>query len=62
MKVEIDANVCTGCGVCSDLVPEVFELADEMISKVKVPEVPPALEAKVEEAARSCPVTCIQVS
>lgn len=62
MKVEVDAGTCTGCGVCSDLVPEVFEITDDMISKVKTESVPSGLEDKVKEAAASCPVSCIAVS
>jgi len=62
MKAEVDAGSCTGCAVCSDLVPEVFELNDDNISIVKVDTVPSDLEAKVQEAADSCPVTCIKIS
>lgn len=62
MKVQVDGSTCTGCGVCSDLVPEVFELTDDMISVVKNPDVPSDLQEKVREAADSCPVTCINVS
>lgn len=62
MNVDVDGNICTGCAVCSDLVPEVFELSDENISVVKNKIVPAGLEAKVEEAAQSCPVTCITIS
>jgi len=62
MKVEVDAGTCTGCAVCSDLVPEVFEISDDNVSVVKSPDVPAGLEAKVREAADSCPVTCIAVS
>lgn len=62
MKVKVDASACTGCAVCTDLVPEVFELSDDSISVVKNPDVPAALEDKVREAADSCPVTCISVS
>jgi ferredoxin len=62
MKVEVDAGTCTGCAVCSDLVPEVFEISDDNVSVVKSPDVPAGLEAKVQEAADSCPVTCITVS
>ena len=62
MKVEVDASTCTGCAVCSDLVPEVFELTDDNISVVKVADVPADLADKVQEAADSCPVTCIVIS
>lgn len=62
MKVEVDAGACTGCSVCCDLVPEVFELNDDNISVVKSPDVPAGLEDKVQEAADSCPVTCIAIT
>jgi len=62
MKVEVDAGTCTGCSVCCDLVPEVFELSDDNISIVKKPDVPTDLEDKVQEASDSCPVTCILIT
>jgi ferredoxin len=62
MKVEVDASACTGCAVCTDLVPEVFELSDDNISVVKTPDVPAELADKVREAVDSCPVTCISIS
>lgn len=62
MKVEVDGNTCTGCAVCTDLVPEVFELNDDNICVTKSPDVPAGFEEKVQEAADSCPVTCIAVS
>jgi len=62
MKVEVDSSICTGCAVCRDLVPDVFEITDDMVSKVKVSEVPAGLEDKVKEAVSSCPVNCISAS
>ena len=61
MKVKVDEGTCTGCAACSDICPEVFEMNDDNISKVKVDEVPAELQAKAKEAAESCPVTCIEV-
>ncbi len=58
MKVKIDESVCTGCGLCVDICPEVFEMG-ETVSKVKNENVPPELEEKVKEAAESCPVEAI---
>ncbi|MCM8818190.1 MAG: ferredoxin [Candidatus Omnitrophica bacterium] len=58
MKVMVDENICTGCGLCVDICPEVFEMADT-ISKVKTENVPKELEDKVKEAAESCPVEAI---
>ncbi len=62
MKVQVDGNICTGCSVCADLVPEVFEINAENICVTRSPDVPAGLEQKVQEAADSCPVTCISLS
>jgi ferredoxin len=42
------------------LCPEVFELTDEGISKVKVDEVPSEHEGAVREAMDACPVDAIK--
>ena len=58
MKVKIDADTCTACGLCSDSVPDVFDLGDE-VAEVKVAEVPSDLEDVVKEAEEDCPVESI---
>jgi len=58
MKVRIDESLCTGCGLCVDICPEVFEMP-ESVSIVKDPEVSGDLVDKVKEAAESCPVEAI---
>jgi len=58
MKVRVDENLCTGCGLCADICPEVFEMGDE-VSIVKVDNISSELEEKVREAAESCPVEAI---
>ena len=60
MKVTIDADECTACGLCSDSVPDVFELGDE-VAEVKVSEVPSDMEDAVKEAAEDCPVEAIHI-
>lgn len=61
MKVTIDEELCTGCSLCEQTVPEVFEMVDDM-AKVKVDVVPADKEADVKEAADSCPVEAIKIS
>ncbi len=61
MKVSVDPEVCTGCGPCVDICPEVFELNDEGIAIVKTNPVPPGLEESCREAADSCPTEAISI-
>lgn len=60
MKVSIDDDLCTGCGACTDDVPDVFEMGDE-VAEVKQPDVPADLEDAVNQAAEDCPVEAIIV-
>ncbi len=57
MKVTVDREGCIGCGVCADICPEVFHIADDGLSEVIAK--PDGNEEKVEEAAGSCPVEVI---
>ena len=58
MKVRIDADSCTLCGLCSDSVPDVFRDGDDVAEVVKA-EVPADLQDAVREAAQDCPVEAI---
>jgi ferredoxin len=60
MKVRIDADLCTGCGLCTDSVPDVFKMGDDIAQVVKS-DVPANLEAAVKEAADDCPAEAIIV-
>lgn len=58
MKVRVDENLCTGCGLCVDICPEIFEMP-EAVSIVKTQNISGDLVEKVKEAAESCPVEAI---
>ena len=54
-----------GCGACSAVCPEVFELnADGVAENIlgDETEIPEDLEASAQEAADSCPVSAIEVT
>ena len=55
MKATVDPDLCTGCGLCVDVCPEVFELEGE-VATVLVDEVPADVEDTAQEAVESCPV------
>ncbi|NLI15582.1 MAG: ferredoxin [candidate division Zixibacteria bacterium] len=60
MRAEIDHDLCSGDGICSELCPEVFEMDGDK-AKVIVDEVPPEAEDACRDAADSCPEGCITI-
>ncbi|RPJ06858.1 MAG: ferredoxin [Spirochaetaceae bacterium] len=60
MKVRIDADLCTGCALCTDSVPEVFQMGGD-IAEVITPSVAAGQEAAVKSAAADCPAEAIIV-
>lgn len=47
---------CIGCGACTGIAPEVFEMNDEGLASVIGDD-----EAAAKEAAEACPVEAIEV-
>jgi ferredoxin len=60
MKVRIDEDSCTACGLCVESCPDVFEMGDD-IAQVTVDDVPAELEDAVQQAADECPAEAIVV-
>ena len=60
MKVRIDADLCTACGLCTDGVPQVFKMGKDTAEVIN-PAVPAALEKAVKDAASDCPAEAIIV-
>jgi ferredoxin len=58
MKVNIDKNLCIGCGTCVAIAPKSFKLNDE--GKAEAIEPPGDKEATIKEAIDSCPVAAIK--
>ena len=61
MKAIVDADTCTGCGLCVDTCPEVFEFNDEGLAEAKTATVPEDQQDACKEAADGCPVDAITV-
>jgi ferredoxin len=57
-KIVIDEEECIGCGSCSELCPDVFEM-DEEAEKARVILPEGGNEECIEEAISTCPVECI---
>ncbi|OGC04497.1 ferredoxin [candidate division KSB1 bacterium RBG_16_48_16] len=60
MKTVVDPDLCTGCELCVDTCPDVFEMEDD-IAVVKVDQVPDGLEDDIREAVDACPAEAISV-
>jgi len=56
----VDEELCTGCGTCEALCPEVFEVRDDGIAHVIDAEACDDLDC-CEEAAESCPEEAIRL-
>ena len=61
MKATVDGDLCTGCGLCPDICPEVFELNDLGIAETKADTVPSDAEPTCREAMETCPVEAISI-
>jgi ferredoxin len=58
MMAKVDKDTCTGCGLCVDACPDVFELAGGL-AVVKDCPIPPALAGRCQDAVHGCPVNAI---
>lgn len=58
-KPVIDYDLCTGCGTCSELCPEVFELRED--EKAYVIAEDKCNTCDCEEAANTCPSEAIKL-
>ncbi|HEY6008930.1 MAG TPA: ferredoxin [Geobacteraceae bacterium] len=56
-KPYVDQDVCIGCQLCANTVPEVFRMNAENLAEVYDPE--GASEESIQEAIDGCPVSCI---
>jgi ferredoxin len=63
MKVVIDKNICTGCGTCVAICPEIFELQDDLAVNMlgENKELPVDYETVCRQAAEACPVEAITI-
>lgn len=59
MKAKVDKNKCIGCGACTAIASNVFEIDDDGLAKVVVEEVNEEDKESVVDAKESCPASAI---
>ena len=59
MKVEVNQDICIGCGLCTNIAPDVFSMNDDNKAQAKDGEITEKHQPLAEEAANSCPVSAI---
>ena len=60
MKVIIDEDLCTGCGLCEETCPDVFKMDDEKdVAVVAKTEYDEYDQECIQEAVESCPSEAI---
>ncbi len=60
MKVRIK-DICTACGLCLDICPDILEMGQDDIVQITVDEIPPEFEETTQQAADECPIQAIIV-
>ncbi|SPM35155.1 Ferredoxin [Mycobacterium rhizamassiliense] len=61
MKVTVDPDLCEANGLCVAAAPDVFELIDDDVVDILLPEPPPEMESAVAEAVIACPKQALRL-
>lgn len=60
MKAIVDAELCTGCELCCETCPEVFQMQGDVAITI-IDTVPEDCEREAQQAADECPVEAIAI-
>lgn len=61
MRVIVDVELCRGHAQCEDTAPEIFEVGEDALSRLRIQAPPEQMRLKVEEAVRRCPTEAIRI-
>jgi ferredoxin len=61
MKVTVDPDLCEGNASCVAEAPEVFDLTDDEVVDILLPEPPPEMESAVTDAVIACPKQALRL-
>ena len=57
-KVEVNKDLCIGCGSCVAIAPDSFDFGDDGLAEAKTEEI----TEDVRDAAEGCPTDAIQIN
>jgi ferredoxin len=61
MMVKVDPDLCEANALCVAAAPEVFDLVDDDVVDILLPEPPPEMESAVAEAVIACPKQALRI-
>ncbi len=59
MKIEVNQDMCIGCGLCTNIAQNLFSMNDEGKAKAIDIEITDKDQLLAEESVNSCPVSAI---
>ncbi len=60
MRATVDADLCMGCGLCTEICPEVFKMVGDKAIVIANPTTERA-ETECRDAKEQCPVYAINI-
>jgi ferredoxin len=61
MKVKVDPDLCEANGLCVAAAPDVFDLVDDNVVDILIPEPARELESAVIDAVTACPKQALRI-
>lgn len=61
MNIELDKNLCIGCGLCEENLPEIFKIGKYTAEIIKS-EISEDYRKQIEEIIEDCPAEAIAIS
>ena len=62
MTAVVDADACVGCGLCTEICPEIFEIRADDVAQARPQVIDQDLFRACRKAAESCPLGAITLA